>query len=69
MMLCPSANEAIATARMVWDLEAGIVTWPESLDFRAFMYTTYFCLNSVFIPYYSGTCRQPCRGRIPRKDK
>ena len=35
MLLRPGAREAIATARMVWDLEAGIATVPLSRDFFA----------------------------------
>lgn len=34
MELWPSAKEAIATARIVCDLEPGISTLPASLDFR-----------------------------------
>jgi hypothetical protein len=34
MVLWPSAKEAIAMARIVCDLEAGISTLPASLDFR-----------------------------------
>lgn len=45
--LWPAAKEAIATARMVCDLEAGITTVPLSLDFCVIIFTATFSLFSV----------------------
>ncbi len=46
MVLLPSASEAMATARIVWDFEAGTATEPRNLDFC----TVNFILLSFFLP-------------------
>ena len=48
MALWPAANEAIATARMVWDLEAGIETLPFNRDLPAIRFI------AVFLPEMTG---------------
>ena len=48
MLLLPAASEAMATARMVWDFEAGMTTEPRKLDFCTvnFIFLS-FCLPPV----------------------
>lgn len=46
-MLSPSANEAIATARIVCDLDAGIVTVPFNRDFLVISFIATFTLRIV----------------------
>ena len=47
-MLCLSAKEAIVTARMVWDFEAGMAAVPE----RADLFTTKFIIPPVEFAFY-----------------